>query len=56
MFLTVQKAASALFGDAVIGEYFRAFLSYAVIAVALVMYAWKSNAKRKKKQKDLRTA
>ena len=56
MFLTVQKAASALFGDAVIGEYFRAFLSYAVIAVALVMYAWKGNAKRKKKQKDLRTA
>lgn len=49
MFLTVQKAASALFGDAVIGEYFRAFLSYAVIAVALVMYAWKGNAKRKKK-------
>ena len=56
MFLTVQKAASALFGDAVIGEYFRAFLSYAVIAVALVMYAWKGNTKRKKKQKDLRTA
>lgn len=56
MFLTVQKAASALFGDAVIGEYFRAFLSYAVIAVALVMYAWKGNAKRKKKQKDLRVA
>lgn len=49
MFLTVQKAASALFGDAVIGEYFRAFLSYAVIAVALVMYAWKGGAKRKKK-------
>lgn len=49
MFLTVQKAASALFGDAVIGEYFRAFLSYAVIAVALVMYAWKGSAKRKKK-------
>lgn len=56
MFLTVQKAASALFGDAVIGEYFRAFLSYAVIAAALVMYAWKGNAKRKKKQKDLRVA
>lgn len=51
MFLTVQKAASALFGDAVIGEYFRAFLSYAVIAVALVMYAWKGNAKRKKKRR-----
>ena len=56
MFLTVQKAASALFGDAVIGEYFRAFLSYAVIAVALVIYAWKGNAKRKKKQKDLSAA
>lgn len=49
MFLTVQKAASALFGDAVIGEYFRAFLSYAVIAVALVMYAWKGSKKRSKK-------
>lgn len=56
MFLTVQKAASALFGDAVIGEYFRAFLSYAVIAVALVMYAWKGSGKRKKKQTSLRSA
>ena len=46
MFLTTQKAASGLFGDAVIGEYFRAFLSYAVIAVALVMYSWKGSRKR----------
>ena len=47
LFITAQSAASRLFGDSVIGEYFRAFLSYGVIAVALVIYAWKGNQKKK---------
>lgn len=47
LFITAQSAASRLFGDSVIGEYFRAFLSYGVIAVALVIYAWKGSQKRK---------
>lgn len=41
MFITATGAATRLFGDSAIGEYFRAFLSYGVIALALVMYAWR---------------
>lgn len=48
LFITAQSAASNLFGDSVIGEYFRAFLSYGVIAVALVIYAWKGTKNVKK--------
>ena len=47
LFITAQSAASNLFGDSVIGEYFRAFLSYGVIAVALVIYAWRGVKKVK---------
>lgn len=48
LFITAQSAASNLFGDSVIGEYFRAFLSYGVIAVALVIYAWRGTKNVKK--------
>ena len=34
------------------GEYFRAFLSYGVIALALVIYAW-HNAQQKKSGSEL---
>ena len=47
LFITAQSAASNLFGDSAVGEYFRAFLSYGVIAVALVLYAWRSAQQRK---------
>ena len=47
LFITAQSAASNLFGDAAVGEYFRAFLSYGVIALALVLYAWRSAQQRK---------
>ncbi len=47
LFITAQSAASNLFGDSAVGEYFRAFLSYGVIAIALVIYAWRSARKSK---------
>ena len=53
LFITAQSAASNLFGDSAVGEYFRAFLSYGVIAVALVIYAWRGAQKRKAGQIDL---
>lgn len=52
LFITAQNAASNLFGDSVVGEYFRAFLSYGVIALALVIYAWR-NAQQKKSGSEL---
>ena len=40
LFIVVSGAGRTVFGDAAIGEYFRVFISYGVIAVALVMHAW----------------
>ena len=42
LFIVTPPAAKNLFGDAAIGEYFRVFISYGVIALALVMHAWSS--------------
>ena len=39
-----------------IGEYFRVFISYGVIAVALVMHAWSAVSKRKDPEAQLRAA
>ncbi|MGI6239849.1 MAG: ABC transporter permease subunit [Christensenellales bacterium] len=47
LFIVAQNAASNIFGDAAIGEYFRVFLCYGVIALALVMYAWRSTTANK---------
>ena len=46
MFIVAPKAGAVITGDSMIGEYFRVFVSYAVITIALVMYETK---KRKKK-------
>ncbi len=46
LFVVAQDAGTALFGDPAIGEFFRVFLCYGVIALALVMYAWKGSDKR----------
>ena len=53
LFITAQSAASNLFGDSAVGEYFRAFLSYGVIAIALVIYAWRGAKKHKSGGVDL---
>ena len=49
LFIVAPSAGKNLFGDAAIGEYFRVFISYGVIALALVMYAWGDNKKKKAK-------
>lgn len=41
LFIVSPLAGKELFGDAAIGEYFRVFVSYGVIAMALAMHAWK---------------
>ena len=38
MFIVAPKAGAAITGDSMIGEYFRVFVSYGVITVALIMY------------------
>lgn len=49
LFIVAPSAGKNLFGDAAIGEYFRVFISYGVIALALVMYAWGDIKKKKVK-------
>jgi simple sugar transport system permease protein len=45
LFVVSPLAGKALAGDAQIGEYFRVFVAYAVITVALVLHAWQAAAK-----------
>ena len=47
LFIVAPAAGNTLFGDAGIGEYFRVFISYGVIAAALVLHGLRS-AKSKK--------
>lgn len=48
MFIVAPVAGAKITGDSMIGEYFRVFVSYAVITVALIMYETK---KRKQKSR-----
>ena len=48
MFLVMPMAGKTLTGSAMIGEYFRMFISYGVITLALVLHAWK-----RQKDKDM---
>lgn len=60
LFIVSPLAGKELFGDPVIGEYFRVFVSYGVIAMALAMHAWKKVVKVKvdteKKEEQTKTA
>lgn len=42
LFVVAPFSASNLFGSSLIGEYFRVFICYGVIALALAMHAWKT--------------
>lgn len=47
MFILAPRAGKTLMGSAQIGEYFRVFISYGIIAVVLIMYEW-----RRKREKE----
>ncbi len=47
LFIISPQAGQALFSSAQIGEYFRVFVAYGVIAVSLAMHAWKMVKKPK---------
>ena len=50
LFIVAPAAGKNLFGDAQIGEFFRVFICYGVIALALVLHAWSSVKKDKPKR------
>ena len=43
LFFITPLAGKALFGNAMIGEYFRVFLCYGVIAISLLLYSFKKD-------------
>lgn len=48
MFIVMPMAGKNLTGQAMLGEYFRTFISYGVVTIALVLNAWK-----RQKDKDM---
>ena len=43
MFIMSPEIGDAVFGQAILGEYFRTFMVYGVIGLALGLYVWKAN-------------
>jgi simple sugar transport system permease protein len=54
LFLVAPMAGKNLIGSAMLGEYFRQFVSYGVIALALVLYEWKRVAQEEDSRSKLR--
>jgi simple sugar transport system permease protein len=54
MFVVSPMAGKELIGQAQLGEYFRVFVSYGIIALALVLHAWKRNQARERERRGLR--
>jgi simple sugar transport system permease protein len=54
MYIVVPRAGINLFDNAMIGEYFRDAFSYAVIALALALHAWRKRANIEKARAGLR--
>lgn len=46
MFIVMPMAGKNLTGSAMIGEYFRMFISYGIVTTALVLHAWKRKKDR----------
>ena len=49
LFFMTPLAGKVLFNDPQLGEYFRVFLCYGIIAVSLILYAWKKVAADKRR-------
>jgi simple sugar transport system permease protein len=46
MFIVAPQAGAKITGDSMIGEYFRVFVSYGVITLALIMYEMKKRRQK----------
>lgn len=45
MFIMSPEIGKAVFGEALLGEYFRTFMVYGIIGIALGLYVWNANRK-----------
>ncbi len=50
LFIVSPKAGNNIFGEAQIGEFFRAFVAYGVIGVALGLHAWRKTMDSRRKR------
>jgi simple sugar transport system permease protein len=53
MFVVSPRAGKALMGQAQLGEYFRVFVSYGVIAFSLALYAWRKRVEKENERKKI---
>lgn len=56
MFIVAPSAGAKITGDSMIGEYFRVFVSYGVITLALVMYEMKKRSMKSQAGQELAQA
>ena len=56
MFIVAPSTGAKIMGDSMIGEYFRVFVSYGIITIALVMYEAKKRLAKSKASKMLEDA
>ena len=56
MFIVAPNAGGFITGDSMVGEYFRVFLSYGIITVALIMYEAKKRMNKSKAGQELAQA
>ena len=56
MFIVAPGAGAFITGDSMVGEYFRVFLSYGVITIALIMYEAKKRMNKSKAGQELAAA
>ncbi|HQP57612.1 MAG TPA: ABC transporter permease [Petrotogaceae bacterium] len=54
MFVVSPMAGKNLIGQAMLGEYFRQFISYGIIAIALVLHAWRRQKDKEMERRSLR--
>ncbi|NLJ04801.1 MAG: ABC transporter permease [Exilispira sp.] len=54
MFIVSPMAGKNILGNAQVGEYFRVFVSYGIIAIALVLYSWKRHKEKERERMALR--
>jgi simple sugar transport system permease protein len=54
LFVVSPRAGQNLFDSAMIGEFFRQFIGYGVIALSLVLYAWRSRKEALRAREGLR--
>ncbi|HPF84730.1 MAG TPA: ABC transporter permease [Aminivibrio sp.] len=54
MFVVSPMAGKYLIGEAQLGEYFRVFVSYGIISLALVLHAWRRQKEKDRTRRSLR--